>query len=185
MRKIIPHLLASALAAVCTFAIAADPATSTSTTTTNTTNPGAARAARRAEMQQRFFDKIDTNHDGVISRAEYQAWVDARFARLDPNGTDSVTAADVAASPAATERAQKKSDGFIKRYDTSGTGAVTKAEFEAKEMAHFDRMSGGADTVTQEQFTAAFAAQRGRFMQGRGAPSKASGTTTPDGTGGN
>ncbi len=34
---------------------------------------------KQAQWRQQFFDKIDTNHDGVISRAEYQAWVDSRF----------------------------------------------------------------------------------------------------------
>ncbi|GAA0710753.1 hypothetical protein [Dokdonella soli] len=144
MRKIIPTLLASALLGAAALASAADPAA----------DAGAARAAKRAEFQQRLFDKIDTNHDGVISRAEYQTWVDSRFARLDTDGDGSVDAQEIAASPAVAHRVQKRAEGFVKRYDTSGTGKVSKADFEAKEMARFDHLSSGADTLTEQQLAA-------------------------------
>jgi hypothetical protein len=114
-----------------------------------------APGTKQSEWRQRFFDKIDANHDGVISRAEYQAWVDSRFAKLDSNGDGVVDADEVASSQAAAERVQKRADGFVRRYDTTGNGQVTKADFEAKEMQHFDRLSNGADTVTQDQFAAA------------------------------
>ncbi|NWO81729.1 EF-hand domain-containing protein, partial [Escherichia coli] len=32
-----------------------------------------------------MFDRLDTNHDGVITKEEFQAEVAARFARLDTN----------------------------------------------------------------------------------------------------
>ncbi len=157
MRKLLPTLLATALlgtgALATTSAALADNGTATD------------RAAARDAARQRFFDRIDANHDGVISRAEYHAWVDARFAKLDPQGSGSVNAAQVAASPATTARVQKRAEAFVKRYDASGTGTVTKADFEAKEMARFDRLSGGADTLTPEQLAAA---RHGRG--GRGAP---------------
>lgn len=171
MRKLIPTLLASALFGVCALtaagtAVAADPATGTM----------ASHADRRAEFQQRFFDKIDTNHDGVISRAEYQAWIDSRFAKLDTKGTGSIDANDIVNSPAARQQAQKRAERFIKRYDTSGTGSVSKADFEAGQMDRFDRLSGGADTLTPEQFAAAGRA----FGKHRGKRGNAAGAT-PDG----
>ena len=43
----------------------------------------------------------------------------------------------------------------MQRYDTTGSGQVSKADFEAKQMQRFDRMSNGADSVTEDQFTAA------------------------------
>ncbi|MDR2013947.1 MAG: EF-hand domain-containing protein [Rhodanobacter sp.] len=148
MRTFLPTLLGVCALAAATAALA-QPAT-----------PSAAPdwAAKRAQMQQAFFDKIDTNHDGVISRTEYQAWVDARFAKFDPTGKGSVTAADIAAIAASSgmqEIANKRAEAFIKRYDTSGTGSLSKADFEAKEMARFDRLSGGTDTLTPAQLTAA------------------------------
>lgn len=171
MRKILPTLLASALFGVCALtaagtAVAADPAADAATT----------HADRRAEFRQRFFDKIDTNHDGVISRAEYQAWVDGRFAKLDTSGSGSVDANDIVNSPATKQLVEKRAERFIKRYDTTGTGKVSKADFEAKQMARFDRLSGGADTLTQEQFvTAGKAFRHHRGMRGQGANPAADG----------
>ena len=171
MHKIIPASFAAALLATCTLAAAgaapaADPA------------GGAVAPAhnQHAQRQQHFFDKLDTNHDGVISRAEYQAWVDSRFAKLDTNGDGSVDASEIAASPAVAERVQKRAEGFVKRYDQSGTGKVSKADFEAKEMSRFDRLSGGTDTLTEQQL----AAQHGAFMHGHG-PRGDGGSADPNG----
>jgi hypothetical protein len=111
--------------------------------------------AQPGQWRQQFFDKIDTNHDGTISRAEYQAWVDNRFAKLDANGDGVVNADEVASSPMAAERVERRAQGFVKRYDTTGSGEVSRTDFEAKEMQRFDHMSNGADSITEDQFTAA------------------------------
>jgi hypothetical protein len=118
-----------------------------------TPDPAAAdtRASKRAEMKQRFFDQIDTNHDGSVSRDEYRAWVDARFARLDANHDSRVDANEIANSPQARERVQKRAERFVQRFDTSGSGEVSQADFEAKAMARFDRLANGADSLTPDQ----------------------------------
>lgn len=115
---------------------------------------GATHAAKRDQARQRFFDQIDTNHDGVVSRAEYQAWVDGRFDKLDGNHDGRVTADEIERSPAVAERVQKRAEGFVKRYDQTGTGQVSRSDFEAKAMTRFDRLSGGTDSVTEDQLTA-------------------------------
>jgi hypothetical protein len=121
-------------------------------------------------FQQRFLDQIDTNHDGVVSRAEYQAWFDTRFARLDANGDGHVDANEIAASPQVAQRVQRRADRFVERYDASGSGSVSKADFEAKEMARFDRLSGGSGTVDADQLLP----RRGAFGRHHDA------TATPD-----
>lgn len=118
---------------------------------TDAPDDGGSRAARRAEFRQRFLDQIDTNHDGTVSRAEYQAWVDARFAKLDANGDGRVDADEIAASPQVAQRVHRRAGRFIDRYDTSGSGSVSKADFEAKEMARFDHLAGGSGTVDADQ----------------------------------
>lgn len=144
MRKFVTTVFAlSALAAACV-ASAADPSTGTSTP-----------AGKHAAWRQAFFDRIDADHDGTISRAEYQAWVDGRFAKIDANGDGTVDADEVATSPAAVQRVQKRAERFVQRYDASGSGQVSKADFEAKEMQRFDRMSNGSDSITEDQFAAA------------------------------
>jgi hypothetical protein len=148
MRKILPVVFTLTALAAAAAASAADPASAPS-------DP----AGKRAEWRQQFFDKIDTNHDGTISRAEYQAWVDGRFARLDTNGDGTVDANEVATSQAAAERVQKRAQGFVHRYDATGDGQVSKADFEAKEMQRFDRLSDGTDSITQAQFAAARASK--------------------------
>ncbi len=164
MRKILLSALTlTALAAAGTASAQTKP-TSTAPSSASTATP--APGSRHAEWRQKFFDKIDTNHDGTISRAEYQAWVDSRFDKIDTNGDGSVNADEVATSPVAVNRVQKRAEGFVKRYDATGSGEVSKSDFEAKEMQRFDRLSGGADSITEQQFDSA-----GQRMHGRhGAP---------------
>ena len=51
-------------------------------------------AAKREERMTSRFEKIDTNKDGKISRAELEAFAvkmaDKRFAKMDPSNTGSV-----------------------------------------------------------------------------------------------
>jgi hypothetical protein len=161
-RKLLPTLLATAVlgAAVAGVAVAADPAA----------NPAPDRAARRAAMQQRLFDKIDANHDGVMTRAEYQAWIDGRFDRLDTKGTGVIDANDVATSPVVAARVHKRAERFIQRNDSTGTGKLSKADFEARQMQRFDRLSGGADSMTEAQFATALHRHGPRGAAGKAVP---------------
>jgi hypothetical protein len=145
MRSTLQLLIAAALTGACALA-AASPDPAADSTATGTT-----RASRAAEMRQHFFNQLDTNHDGVVSRDEYRAWVDGRFDKLDANHDGTVDANEIATAPATQERVRKRADHFVKRNDTSGDGKVSLADFEAKAMARFDRMANGADTLTQDQ----------------------------------
>ena len=119
-----------------------------------------AKNAGRAELRQRAFDQIDANHDGVVSRAEYQAWIDGRFDKLDTNHDGRIDANEIAASPETARRVHERAERFVRRHDPSGSGQVSRTDFEAGAMQRFDRLGGGADTLTADQF----AAHRGRFM---------------------
>ncbi|MBA8882946.1 EF-hand domain-containing protein [Dokdonella fugitiva] len=127
-------------------ALAAGPACAT-----EAPDDAGSHAARRAEFEQRFLDQVDADHDGMVSRAEYQAWVDRRFAKLDANGDGRVDADEIAASPQATRRAHRRAERLIKHFDTDGSGSISKADYEARQMARFDRLSGGSDSVDAQK----------------------------------
>lgn len=142
-----PVLLLSPLVAACAIATvsAAPPAPDAAPATTSD---------HRADLRRHFFDTTDTNHDGVVSRAEYQAQVDARFDRFDSNHDGRVDADEIARSPAAARRAHQRAERFMRRYAGTGSTSIDKAAFEAKATARFDRLGGGADTLTEDQLAA-------------------------------
>lgn len=158
--------LTALAACLCSSAMAADNANDAASA-----NP---RAERRAQVEQAFLDQIDTNHDGVISRAEYQAWVDSRFAKLDDNGDGVVTADEIAHSAATQQRDERRAEQFVKRFGGKDATQVTKADFEARQMARFDRVSGGSDTVTADQLMP----KRDKFMHHRGSPAAAASSSS-------
>jgi Ca2+-binding EF-hand superfamily protein len=114
--------------------------------------------ATRAEAQSRvatMFAKLDTNHDGFITREELSAREAARsqrmeqraerfdpskmFARLDLNHDGKLTEAE--AETARSQRAEAKPGqpakahaaamgGLFARADTNKDGVITKAEFD-------------------------------------------------------
>jgi hypothetical protein len=119
---------------------AADPAHSTAA------DAGGGSPAPSAR-QQRLLDRIDANHDGLVSRAEYQAWIDERFAKFDANGDGRVDAEEIERAPETARRVQQRAERFVRRFDRSGTGSVSRADFETARMQRFDRLGGGADAV--------------------------------------
>lgn len=160
MRTLIPILAATALLAAGT-AAAADPAAPAPSA------PREMRAERHAAMGERMFERLDANQDGRISRAEYQAWVDQRFARLDPEGKGRLDARDIANSPVARAQAERRAERLVARYDRSGSGSFDKADFEAREMERFERLAAGADSIDQAAFKAGMQ-HHGKRMRGKG-----------------
>ena len=150
MRNLLPLLASASLLGACALANAG--AASTDAPAAGAAAPPAAQ--QRAAKRQRLFDAIDTDRDGAISRDEYRAWLDRRFAALDGNGDGRVDAGEIANSPAAKARVRKRAERFVRRYDASGSGTISRDAFEAKAMQRFDRLAGGADTLSAEQFAA-------------------------------
>lgn len=77
-------------------------------------------------------EKADANGDGVITRAEVQADVKAKFAKMDVDGNGVLDKAD---------REAKKAQHFAKT-DTNGDGELSQAEMDA---AHQARMAKHAE----------------------------------------
>lgn len=88
------------------------------------------------------FANLDTNGDGVISRAEYlsaQHKGDALFNELDGNRDGQVTRAEFLA------RAEPAMQPKFDRLDTNRDGIVSRAEVQASRSARFDKMDLNRD----------------------------------------
>jgi hypothetical protein len=79
-------------------------------------------AAAAAQQQHagagRFFDKLDGNKDGVITREEVRAARTRRFDNLDKNQDGNIS----------LEEFQSNSDRHFARFDLDGDGKVTREE---------------------------------------------------------
>jgi hypothetical protein len=95
---------------------------------------------KRADVQARaeeMFDKADTNHDGILTRAEYHA---------------ALAAIAKARGATPTAKGWAAVDAQFDTVDRGHTGRIPRAEFVGAALAHFD----GADlnhngTVTPEE----------------------------------
>jgi len=100
---------------------------------------------KRAELKQKYFDRIDTNHDGVITQDEYIAAATAHFNKVDTNGTGEITAQQIAASPRMVNREQRFATREVKHMDTNGDGVVSQDEYIAAAKTRFAKLDKNAD----------------------------------------
>lgn len=104
-----------------------------------------AKDGKVAQYAQAHFDKLDANHDGVVTLAEYIAFATADYQQLDAAHNGQVTASEIANSPKTQERAAKVAAGIVKHLDTNGDGVVSQDEFLAAAQKRFARMDKNGD----------------------------------------
>ncbi|MEO7689319.1 MAG: EF-hand domain-containing protein [Sphingomonas sp.] len=105
----------------------------------------AAPGGRGAGMMMR----ADTNGDGKISRAEFAAISEQRFARMDKNSDGAVTADELG------DMAGRGPGGGVMAADTDHDGKVSHAEFTAMATARFARMDANSDgDITADEMPA-------------------------------
>jgi len=79
--------------------------------------------------------RADADRNGIVSRAEFVAKIDQRFAKLDVNGDGQLTRADRqarrAANPARAERRQANRAQRLARFDTNRDGQLSQTERQA------------------------------------------------------
>ncbi|TGX55908.1 EF-hand domain-containing protein [Sphingomonas gei] len=95
-----------------------------------------------AAPQDRGRDMLvttDTNGDGVVTKSEFLADVDARFAKLDANKDGKISADE---RPADGEGRRGR---MLSRTDTNGDGAVSLDEQRIQANRRFDRLDTNAD----------------------------------------
>lgn len=92
--------------------------------------------------------RADTDGNGRISRQEFLARADARFARLDTNGNGVISADEFAAR---AEANRERRDGFGQRAD----GDIPPSSVPAEGGSAFDRLDANHDgKVTRDEYRA-------------------------------
>ncbi len=122
--------------------------------------PGARRGG--GGMGERMLARVDTNGDGLISKAEHRAMVEARFARMDADKDGSIEAGEGRKGMGEGKRGGKWKRGAerhgpdspggpggpamaMKKADTNGDGAISRAEFDAQSAERFARLDTNRD----------------------------------------
>lgn len=103
---------------------------------------------RQGGGKEMMLQKLDTNGDGEITKAEVDAHKAARFAKADANGDGSLTLAELDAfreAERAERRAARKQRMFA-RADANSDGVISIEEFESKHRM-FERIDVDGDGV--------------------------------------
>ena len=147
----------------------------TATTTPNATPPA---HGQRGD----WFTRLDTNHDGAISREEMAAANDQRtakmFDQLDTNHDGLITQEEIrAAADARRAEMKEKAAARFKAADKNGDGFLSKDEATAMPMLarHFDALDTNKDGMLSPEEIEAAARHHfaGRGWKGPGgAPSQ-------------
>ena len=131
MSRITSYVLAAALAVAPLVAFAQS---------NGTTAPA---AATPPSPFAHMLKKMDSDSDGKISSAEFQAAAAARFAAIDTQGTGKITAAQIAAAHGAGERGEKFADREVAKVGNDGT--ITKDQYLAAAQARFAKLDKNGD----------------------------------------
>ena len=91
-----------------------------------TSLPAAAQSQDPIQQILANFDQIDSNRDGVISRAEYLDLQAARWPQIDRNGDGYLTEDDFPRFAANRARRQLAEASYL---DANGDGRISQSEF--------------------------------------------------------
>ena len=117
--------------------------------------PAAAPTTDRPSRGNSGIMRYDTNKDGVVERAEWQAGQEARFRRLDASNDGKLTQDELfARTPAAansvlpSDRQVERQSAYFQRLDTNKDGVVILEEFMAQADRNFARCDVDKDGRT-------------------------------------
>lgn len=114
------------------------------------------REAMHARMAAEMFDRADTNKDGMISRDEWTAGA-ARFAGMQREQREH---GGMGIGMRGRPMMMKHMDMMA---DADGDRAISRQEFEARALQHFDRVDTNKDgKITADERAQAHAAMRER-----------------------
>ena len=131
--------------------------------------------ADRENKSGERITRLDSDGDGIITRAEADAPRLERFSAADTDGDGALTQAELEAfAEAERERrmAERKARRFA-RMDSDGNGTISIEEFSKRSAGRFDRWDANNDgSVTVEEIEAARAA-RAEWRENRRAERRA------------
>jgi Ca2+-binding EF-hand superfamily protein len=100
---------------------------------------------KHGDFSQRILKRVDTDQDGKISKAEFDAEGSKLFAKLDRNSDGKVAENEM------PQRHWARFGGkMFDRIDADKDGKVTKAEFEAAGDKMFQRMDKNGDGILEK-----------------------------------
>jgi len=111
--------------------------------------PGPTTDNPRPARQNSGIMRYDTNKDGFVDRAEWDAGQEARFKELDANHDGKLTKEELfAQSRSTSDRAVERQEAFFRRMDRDHDGFVSKDEFMAQAARNFTRCDADKDGRT-------------------------------------
>jgi Ca2+-binding EF-hand superfamily protein len=120
----------------------------------------------------RYFEEMDSNKDGTISKKEFDAFHSKHFKELDANKDGKVTQEEMqAAHPQMHERGDMLINKRFDAADTDHDGALSREEAKVTPMIlqHFDEFDSNKDgKVTQEEIKAMMERNRSEGNPGNG-----------------
>lgn len=150
MSRISKLTLAVAIAAFSTVPFAAFAQSNPAPAATATTHPS---------LFDHMLKKMDSNGDGKISSAEFQAAAAARFDAIDTQGSGKITAEQIANSQALKQRDEKFAEHEVKKIGSNG--AITRDQYLAAAQARFAKLDKNGDGfITPDEMPAGRWAQR-------------------------
>ncbi|UUX98628.1 EF-hand domain-containing protein [Sphingomonas sp. J315] len=115
--------------------------------------PGARRGG--TAIGGRMLARVDTNGDGLISKAEHRAMAEARFVRMDADKDGMVEAGEARkgwgkrgegrGGKAKAMRDGRGGGAGMMMADTNKDGAISKAEFDAQSAQRFAKLDTNSD----------------------------------------
>jgi hypothetical protein len=116
----------------------------------------------------KVFAQADLNHDGIVTRAEFQKSRAARFRQLDFNHDDYLSQADIPPGLNLIHPNTARIAQMLAQFDTDHDGRVSLAEFIAGSMRLFDEADTTHDGIlTKAEASAATARFKAALNQGR------------------
>jgi Ca2+-binding EF-hand superfamily protein len=100
---------------------------------------------KHGDFSQRILERVDTDKDGKISKAEFDAEGSKLFAKLDGNSDGKISESEM------PQRHWARFGGkMFDRMDADQDGKVTKAEFQAAGEKMFQRMDKNGDGIIEK-----------------------------------